>query len=110
MIEDPKLTRDILEYFAQEEVGFPANVMVQRELADAFPDHELPILQYHVVCAFESDLLMGYFERQLGRGSIDGARISIGSIDGLTAKGGNYVRDSRTKFWGKAADKIKETG
>ena len=49
MIEDPKLTRDILEYFAQEEVGFPANVMVQQELADAFPDHELPILQYHVV-------------------------------------------------------------
>ncbi len=107
MIEDPKLPRDILECFAQDDVGFPADVMVQRELAKAFPDHDLPTLQYHVMCAFEGGLLMGTFEREQ---LADGTQIRIGHIDGLTAKGGNYVRDSRTTLWGKAADKIRDAG
>ena len=107
MIEDPKITRDILEYFARDDIGFPANVMVQRELADAFPQHDFSVLQYHVLCAFQSDLLMGFYESQDRH---DGVDIRIGHIIGLTAKGGTYVRDARTRFWDKAIARISEAG
>ena len=107
MIEDPKLTRGILEFFASDSIGFPANVMVQRELAEAYPHHDLSILKYHVICAFNNDLLMGSVDRQE---MIDGVLVNIGYIDGLTAKGGDYVRDSKTEFWGKAWEKIADAG
>ena len=108
MLEDPKITRDILEYFARDDVGFPANVMIQRELADAFPQHDLSVLRHHVFCAFKSDLLMVASHDVQDRH--DGVDIRFGHIIGLTAKGGNYVRDARTTFLDKAAAKIREAG
>ena len=108
MLEDPKITRDILEYFARDDVGFPANVMIQRELADAFPQQDLSVLRYHVLCALKSDLLMVASYDVQDRH--DGVDIRFGHVIGLTAKGGNYVRDARTTFWDKAAAKIREAG
>ena len=108
MLEDPKITRDILEYFARDDVGFPANVMVQRELAGAFPENDLSVLQYHVLCALKSDLLMVASYDVQDRH--DGVDIRFGHVIGLTAKGGNYVRDARTTFWDKAATKIGDAG
>ena len=40
MIEDPNLTRQILEYFAQDDVAFPANKTVRDDLTRTFPDDE----------------------------------------------------------------------
>ena len=58
MIEDPDLTRQILEYFAQDDVEFPANKTVEDDLTEAFPKVELSRLKYHVMCAKENDLLI----------------------------------------------------
>ena len=108
LIEDPRITLDILKYFARDEVGFPANVMVQRELADAFPKYPLDTLRYHVFCAMESGLLVvaSYDIRETG----ETAAIAIGNIVGLTSAGSDYVRDSRTELWDTAMKKLTDAG
>ena len=99
MIEDPNLTRQILEYFAQDDVKFPANKTVGDDLTRAFPDHELSHLEYHVMCAKENELLIVDIRKVQIR---DGTEFVFGSISGLTAKGGEYVRGSRSQYWGEA--------
>lgn len=107
MIEDPKLTLDILKYLARDDIGYPANVSVHVDLAREFPDEDMDRLEYHVACAFENDLLMGSYDRDV---MMDGVIVNIGYIDGLSPRGGNYVRDAETKFWGKAWSKIEDVG
>lgn len=107
MIEDPDLTRRILGYFARPDVGFPADKTVQDHLVKIFPEVDEPCLVYHVMCASQQDLLMATWSKAE---TIDGIIYTIGFISGLTAKGGNYVRDARSKFWQKAIDKIKGEG
>lgn len=106
MIEDPKLTLKILEYFARDDVTFPANVLVDG-LANEFPDVDQNRFEYHVVCAIENDLLMGHFTCTE---TFDGVQLSFGHLSGLTPRGGDYVRDSRTGLWEMAVEKIKSTG
>lgn len=107
MIEDPDLTRRILEYFANDAIDFPANVQVEQHLSAEFPEIGVSSLQYHVVCAIENGLLRGDVERT---SMLEGVIVTIGYIDGLSAKGGNYVRNSRTTFWRQAWEKIESTG
>ena len=57
MIENPNLTRRILEYFASDDVKFPANKRVEELKAEAFPEVDLSCLKYHVKCAEENGLL-----------------------------------------------------
>ena len=108
LIEDPRITLDILKYFARDEVGFPANVMVQRELDAAFPQYSLVTLKYHVFCAMKSGLLVvaSYDIRD----THERAEINIGHIVGLTSAGSDYVRDSRTKLWDTAMAKLTDAG
>ena len=106
MIEDPDLTRRILEYFAGADVGFPADKTVQ-DLVDIFPEADKPCLDYHVMCASQQDLLEATWSKTE---TLDGITYTISFISGLTAKGGNYVRDARSKFWQKAIDQIKDAG
>ena len=106
MIEDPDLTRRILEYFAWDDVGFPADKTVQ-DLVDMFPEADEPCLVYHVMCASQQDLLLATWSKAE---TLDGITYTIGFISGLSAKGGNCVRDARSKFWQKAIDKIKDAG
>jgi len=107
MIEDPNFTRQILEYFAQNNVKFPANKTVGDDLTREFPDHELSHLKYHVMCAKENELLIvNIWEAQIR----DGTEFVFGSISGLTAKGGEYVRGSRSKYWDKAKEMILSKG
>ena len=107
LIEDPRITLDILKYFARDEVGFPANVMVQRELATAFPQYSLVILRYHVFCAMGSGLLVASSNIHDGP---ERTEVLIGNIVGLTSAGSDYVRDSKTKLWDMAIAKLAEMG
>ena len=106
MIEDPELTRRILEYFASDEVKFPANKRVE-ELAEAFPEVDFSRLKYHVRCAGENGLLIVNIREQSTFSSV---HVIFGFISGLTAKGGDYVRGSRSKFWNEAKKKIINKG
>ncbi len=107
MIEDPNLTRQILEYFAQEDVTFPANKMVEDDLTEAFPNDELSRLEYHVMCAKENGLLIVDIRENP---MMDGTVFVFGFISGLTAKGSEYVRGSRSKYWAEAWKQIKSKG
>ena len=107
MIEDPKLTRRILEYFAQDDVPFPANATVADDLTSAFPDEKLSRLEYHVMCAEENELLIVNTREN---SMMDGTEFVFGFISGLTAKGGEYVRGSRSKYWDEAYKQISNKG
>ena len=107
MIEDPNLTRQILEYFAQDDVKFPANKSVKDDLTREFPDHELSHLEYHVMCAKKNGFLIVDIREVQIR---DGTEFVFGSISGLTAKGGEYVRGSRSKYWDEAKEKVFSKG
>ena len=103
MIEDPKLTRQILEYLAQDDVPYPANKTVEDDLTIALPGEELSRLEYHVVCAKENGLLtVDIRENPM----MDGPEFILGFISGLTPKGGEYVRGSRSKYWDEAYKQI----
>ena len=107
MIEDPDLTRQILEYFAQDDVEFPANKTVEDDLTEAFPKVELSRLKYHVMCAKENDLLIANIRENP---MMDGTEFVFGFISGLTAKGSEYVRGSRSKYWDEARKRIASKG
>ena len=108
MIEDPEFTRQILEYFASDDVDFPANKTVEDDLVKAFGGYpNISKIEYHVMCAYENELLIGDYQEVR---SFEGVTYNFGFINGLTAKGGDYVRDSRSKYWNEAWEKIKETG
>ena len=108
MIEDPEFTREILEYFASDDVDFPANKTVQKDLVKAFGSYSnRSRIQYHLMCAYDNELLRGDFKEIK---TMQGVQYNFGYIAGLTAKGGDYIRDSRSKFWGEALTKLKEAG
>ena len=99
MIEDPNLTCQILEYFAQDEVKFPANKTVEYDLTEAFPKVELLRLKYHVQCDKENELLItDIHENPL----LSGMDYTFGPISGLTSKGSDYVRGCRSRYLDEA--------
>ena len=107
MIEDPNFTLKVLKYFAKEDVTFPANITADALHTEEFPDVTLDYLFYHIRCAVE----LGLLEAQCSDvPTTDGVIPFIGYISGLTAKGGEYVRNSETKFWGDALKKVREVG
>lgn len=107
MIEDPKLTLRILEYFADEAVGFPANKLVE-DLVGVLPDVGVEDLRYHVICAIDGDLLHGNYTAQ---GQITGTVYTVDFLAGLTQKGGEYVRASgNKKYFDEACNKIRAMG
>ena len=83
MVERPELTRYILEYFARDDVGFPADKYIS-DLQAAFPDEDPDTLSYHVWCAGDADLLLVNMTMTHG---LDGVRIGAGVLTGLTASG-----------------------
>lgn len=106
MIENPDLTRRILEYFAREDVTFPANATIETLLVE-FPDADRATLSYHILCCVKNDLLFGQAKVIEGN---SGTEIFTGWLSGLTPKGGEYVRDSRSVYWKQAWKKIEDAG
>ena len=88
MIEDPDLTLCILRYFSREDVPNPANKLVEELADDEFRGVDLGRLRYHVRCAQENGLLAARISRVATSQAV---QYSFGFIDGLTAKGGEYV-------------------
>lgn len=106
MIEDVDLTRQILEHFASDDVGWPADATLE-SLATVFPEVDRDTLAYHIQCAAEAGLL----EADVNKLSTDdGTIVTIGWIVGLTQIGGEYVKDSRSEFYDKAFNHLKEAG
>ena len=110
MIEDPKLTLKILQYFARDEIGFPSN-KTSADLAKEFPEEKQEgSITYHVVCAQMTGLLMAKVIRVSGTGP-DGPGYVVISMDGLTPTGGNYVRAAESKgVWDTARERIAKAG
>ena len=107
IIENPEFTKEILEYFARDEIGFPANETYRTLHKNVFPEKSEAELLYHLSCCFDNGLLHGELLRSK---ALDGNYLGTGYIDGLTAKGGDYVRNSQTRYWDQACAKIKEVG
>lgn len=106
MIENVDLTLKILEHFARDDVGYPANLTVEH-LKKEFPDEGWDRITYHVRCAEECGLL----EAQINeKHTFDGAIVNVGYISGLTASGGEYVRNARSKFRDEAKNEIIKSG
>ena len=106
MIEDPELTRKILEYFAQDSVPYPANVTFD-DLCAVFNKEDPERISYHLLCAAKTNLLeVPYKETHTG----DGVLLTFDYISGLTPEGGEYVQHSRTSLWDKAIHQVKESG
>ena len=106
MIEDPNLTRKILEYFAQDNIPYPANA-TYNELCSIFKEENPERISYHLVCAKQNGLLtVSYTEKEM----LDGVLLTFNYISGLTAKGSDYVRYSRTSLWNEAAQYVKKKG
>ena len=90
MIEDPKLTLKILQYFARDEIGFPSHKTFT-DLAKEFPEETEEKILYHVFCAKRNGLLIAnVIENPVL--SPKGRGYTVFSMDGLTPEGGNYVR------------------
>ena len=107
MIEDPKLTLEILKYFARDEISWPANVD-DRELTNHFSDISSDKVEYHLYCAIESGLLEGEFKRDA---MLDGAFYTFGNLDGLTPEGGEYVQmASSSSRWELIKNRVTEAG
>ena len=106
MIEKPELTLQILEYFADEDVTWPADKLVE-DLEAAFPGEGEDSLVYHVICAHEAGFLHANISETA---TSDGVISQIGYISGLTQAGGEYVRHSRTKLLDQATDLAKTSG
>ena len=107
MLEDPTLTRDILAYFARDEVGYPAQVTIE-ELQRAFNDVTPDKLAYHTKLAIDLELLDGRYKTVPFYGGQE--ELMFLSLSGLTRQGSDYVRMARTPGWRKACEELKETG
>ncbi len=107
MIEDPVTTLKILEYFARDEVGFPANVTLN-ELMEAFPKLDRQELMYHTICAIENELLIGNYRKTT---TSQGVAYNVGFLDGILHKGSEYVIHAGTdKVWKKAVETLEKAG
>ena len=107
MKEDPKFTLQILEYIAGDDIGFPANLSLH-DLHGVFPKEDWDRLSYHVLCAYQCDLLLGEYSKT--ETLDEGTQYHIGDIAGLTPKGCQYVAESNSKFLEKAKKKIVDAG
>lgn len=108
MIEDVNFTKKIIQAVA-DHPRFPAR-MTQRELADQL---QLPMgrdqdekLVYHLVCAFQANLL---------HGDCDTVKTFLTTeyiihIDGLTHIGSEYAHHMKGALWNKAIDWCKKQG
>ena len=106
MIENPKFTLEILKYFAREDIRFPANVSVE-DLQNVFPQKKRDEIIYHLVCCHKNDLLiLNLIHVQ----QHDGVQYIIDLIDGLSPRGGEYLRNSRSKYWDKACSELSRLG
>ena len=106
MIENTDLTLRILQHFAMEDVPFPANLSIE-DLKNAFPNDNANSIEYSVICAFQSGLLSGHEPKAVH--TFDGTMYTFGWFDGLTASGGEYVRNAATHY-DKAVNAIKDVG
>ena len=109
MIEDPKFTLKLLQFFAQENIPWPANLTVT-EVQQHFATQSIgrDKVEYHLICAIELKLLHGFYNRT---STFDGAVYTFSYIDGLTVEGSNYVINaSKSKLWEKAMQKLLEQG
>lgn len=101
MIEDPRLTRKILKYFARDSVPVPANITVDH-LAEEFTRFSHQKINDHVSLAKENELL------KLGIGrSEEGRTIKMWiQIDGITNKGRDYLKDAQSEYWKSVRSRI----
>ena len=107
MIEDPNITLDILKYFASDEISWPAN-LDDRQIKNHFKNIPHRTVDYHLICAIDSELLRGAYTRHAVAG---GAFYTFGRIDGLTVEGGEYVRNAAgSKVWDRAKCRLIEAG
>ena len=106
MVERPELTRKILEYFASDDIGFPANIYVS-DLQDVFPGEDHDVLAYHVWCAGDAGLLL--VNMQITHG-LDGVQIGSGPLTGLTALGQEYVKLCQAGYWDGALRRMRKAG
>ena len=109
MIEDPKLTLEILQYFARDEIGFPSNKSFA-DLAKEFPEETEGKIFYHVFCAEMNGLLVAKVIEDSVMGP-KGRDYLVPYMDGLTPEGGNYVRAAESKgAWDMARERIAKAG
>ena len=109
MIEDPKLTLKILQYFARDEIDFPSNKTFA-DLAKEFPEETEGKIFYHVVCAEMTGLLIAKLVDDSVMGP-KGRGYLVSYMDGLTPEGGNYVRAAESNgVWDMAGGRIAKAG
>ena len=110
MIEDPKLTLKILQYFARDEIDFPSNKTYD-DLAKEFPEEKQQRgITYHVFCAERNGLLIAKVIEDSVMGP-NGRGYVVISMDGLTPEGGNYVRAAESQgVWDMARERIAKAG
>ena len=105
VIENTELTLNILRHFARDDVPYPSNP-TPRDLHAVFRDQKPADIDYSVICAIEAELLDG----EIRPVSLLAAReIMIPYMDGLSQKGGEYVRHSASHYE-RAVSKIRENG
>ena len=105
MIEDPKLTLKILQYFARDEIDFPSNKTFA-DLAKEFPEETEGKIFYHVFCAEMNGLLVAKVIEDSVMGP-KGRYYLVAYMDGLTPEGGNYVQAAESKgVWDMARERI----
>lgn len=109
MLEDPQLTLKILKYFARDDIGFPSNKTVDDLVKEIPGEAGREQIVYHVICAEENGLLRANIRDDSVLGK-DGRRCEISYMDGLTAKGGEYVRASEGCFWNEAWNYLQKQG
>ncbi len=107
MIENPEITLKILRIYARDETPWPANYCVE-DIVRLTDDFERNAIEYHLICAIESELLHGSVNKT---SMMDGNLYTFGYIDGLTAKGSEYVCNSENpEVWNKAKDYLISAG
>lgn len=105
MIENTELTLNILRHFARDDVPYPSNLQTS-DLHAAFPEQGQADIDYSVICSIQSGLLDG---GTLDESTLDGREIIISHMDGLSQKGGEYVRNAASQYE-KAVNEIQKTG
>ena len=105
MIENTKLTLDLLRHFARDDVSYPSNLKITHLYA-AFPDQDQADIDYSVICAIQSGLLDGNI---LDASSPGNRKLIISYMDGLSQTGGEYVRHAESNYE-RAVSEIQKKG
>lgn len=75
-------------------------------LLDHYPQ-STDTIEYHLMCAIDNELLIGKYRIIT---AFEGSAIKVGILQGLTPKGGDYVRDSDSNLWEKARQSLIDQG